>query len=95
MRKQRAQSVTSLPESPDEERRSRMLKYSITMGVRMICVILAFSIPFWWRWIFVVGALVLPYIAVVIANTVRLDKVQPVVRPGAVVPVAHHDEDRT
>lgn len=93
MKKQRPQPVTSLPQSPDEERRGRMLKYSIAMGVRMICVILAFSIPFWWRWIFVAAALILPYIAVVIANTVRAGNIQQVARPGGLVQVTPHDED--
>ncbi|WP_243694969.1 DUF3099 domain-containing protein [Labedella populi] len=61
-------SITSLPVSPDEERRSRMRKYSIAMSVRMACIVLVFVVPGWWMWVFALGAIVLPYIAVVLAN---------------------------
>jgi Flp pilus assembly protein TadB len=93
MKKQRKQSVTSLPQSPDEERRGRMLKYSIAMGCRMVCVVLAFIFPEWWRWLFVAAALILPYVAVVIANTARATDAQQVARPGGLVHVTAHPGD--
>lgn len=62
------QSITSLPRSPDDDRRARMLKYSITMGIRLACVIACFFVPGYWIIIPAVGAIVLPYIAVVLAN---------------------------
>jgi predicted tellurium resistance membrane protein TerC len=61
-------SITSLPPSPDEERRSRMRKYTIAMSVRMVCILLIFVVQGWWVWVFAFGAIVLPYIAVVLAN---------------------------
>jgi predicted tellurium resistance membrane protein TerC len=85
MKKQSTQSVTSLPPSPDEERHGRMLKYSIAMAIRMVCVILAFIFPEWWRWLFVVAAVILPYIAVVIANTASPTSSATVARPGGLV----------
>lgn len=61
-------SITTLPPSPDDERRSRMRKYTIAMSVRMVCILLIFVVPGWWVWFFAIGAIVLPYIAVVLAN---------------------------
>ena len=39
------------------------------MGIRTICVIGAIFIPGWPRWVLIAGAVVLPYLAVVIANS--------------------------
>ncbi len=63
-----AQSVTSLGESPDAERRNRMIKYTVAMVVRTICIILGVSFQGWFMWIFFAGAIFLPYFAVIIAN---------------------------
>jgi threonine/homoserine/homoserine lactone efflux protein len=65
----KTQSVTSLEISPEEERRSRFIKYTIAMVIRVICIILAVTVPPGWITIvFVAGAVFLPYFAVVIAN---------------------------
>lgn len=68
MNKRAQQSVTSLPRSPSDDRRSRMLKYSIAMGIRMICILALLFVQGWWLLVAGIGAVVLPYIAVVIAN---------------------------
>jgi Flp pilus assembly protein TadB len=53
---------------------SRQKRYVITMGVRTLCflavAIIAMSHvgPGWLPWVFVVAAVVLPYVAVVMAN---------------------------
>jgi hypothetical protein len=63
------QAVTSVEESPYEERRSRFIKYTIAMVIRVICIVLAVAIPVsWFTLVFVAGAVFLPYFAVVIAN---------------------------
>jgi len=63
------QAVTSVEESPYQERRSRFIKYTIAMVIRVICIILAVAIPVsWLTFVFVAGAVFLPYFAVVIAN---------------------------
>jgi len=62
------QSITSLPRSPEDDRRGRMLRYSIAMGIRLLCIIACFFTPGWWLVIPAIGAIVLPYVAVVIAN---------------------------
>lgn len=47
-----------------------MRNYAITMTIRMLCFALAVLItPYsWYTWLFAVGAIFLPYVAVVIAN---------------------------
>jgi hypothetical protein len=62
------QSVTSLGVSPEEERRGRVLKYSLAMGIRLVCIVFAVTLHGWLMWIGFIGAIFLPYFAVVIAN---------------------------
>jgi hypothetical protein len=91
MKKQPIQSATSLPPSPDAERRSRMLKYTIAMALRLVCFLVACLMPLsWWTLIPIVGAVILPYVAVVLANTVNQTAVTPVERPGGLLPVPHN-----
>jgi hypothetical protein len=88
MKKPSAPSITTLPLSPDEERRHRMIKYSVAMGVRVLCLILAVIVPGWWAAVPLVAAIFLPYFAVVIANvSVEQGRVD-VQRPGSIVPMA-------
>ncbi|SDK16711.1 Protein of unknown function [Cryobacterium psychrotolerans] len=84
MTSMKQQSITSLPLSPEEERRSRMVKYSITMGIRIVCIVLMFFVQGWWLLVCAVGAIVLPYIAVVIANVHADPRGSQVLRPGGV-----------
>lgn len=70
------QSVTSAPESLAEEQASRIRRYLLTMGIRTVCFILAAvtatSGAAWWVWgTLALLAVVLPYVAVVLANAVR------------------------
>jgi len=81
------QSITSLPESPEEERNRRFLNYSIAMGIRFVCVILCFFVQGWWLVLPVIGAVVLPYVAVVVANARMSGPGAVVERPGAIVPL--------
>jgi hypothetical protein len=62
------QSITSLPESPEVDRRRRMVRYGVAMGLRVACVIACFFVQGWWLLVPIIGAVVLPYIAVVLAN---------------------------
>lgn len=61
-------SITSARESRTLDRQTRSRRYMLTMGVRMVCFALAIIVSGPWRWAFVVGAVVLPYFAVVLAN---------------------------
>jgi hypothetical protein len=86
------QSITSLPPSPDEERRGRVIRYSIAMSVRVLCVILAFFLHGWLQIVAILGAITLPYFAVVIANVKMRQRGAPVVRPGAILPLEPRDQ---
>ncbi|MGN6742103.1 MAG: DUF3099 domain-containing protein [Amnibacterium sp.] len=81
------QTATALRNSPLADRRARMRKYTIAMSVRTVCLVLLVVVPDWWRYVFGAGAVVLPYIAVVLANVGSSGASEPV-RPGAVPPLA-------
>ncbi len=72
-------SVTSVPRSNTADRQHREVQYLAMMGVRMVCLLLAFLAGGWLRWVMLAGAVFLPWIAVLIANnrgqprSVRLD----------------------
>lgn len=63
--------VTNAPKSLKADVRSREVRYLISMGIRTVCFVLAFLASGPLRWTFVVAAVILPYIAVVIANAGR------------------------
>lgn len=68
-----AASVTSLPTAPRDESDARVRTYAITMTIRIVCFLLMALIqPYgWYTWVFAGAAAVLPYFAVVIANSGR------------------------
>jgi len=84
-------AITSLPTSPDDERRARMIKYAAAMGIRMICIAACFVTPGWWMLLPALGAIALPYFAVIAANTVVNRSGGTVERPGALVRVTRID----
>ncbi|MGG5257190.1 DUF3099 domain-containing protein [Phycicoccus avicenniae] len=65
-----AQSVTTAAESREADQRHRMRQYLGTMTLRTVCFVLAVVIDDWYRWVFALGAVVLPFIAVVAVNAV-------------------------
>ena len=77
-------AITELPPSPDEERRGRVVRYTIAMSIRMVCLILAVVLPDWWKLVPLIGAVTLPYVAVVIANNASRAGSTRVARPGAI-----------
>lgn len=85
--KPQTSAITSLPTSPDDERKARMIKYAVAMGVRMVCIGACFVAPGWWLLVPALGAIVLPYFAVVAANTVVNARGREVERPGALLRV--------
>ena len=85
--KQAPQSITSLPESPSDDRHRRMWQYFIAMAIRVVCIILCLFVHGWWLVLPILGAVVLPYVAVVFAN-VGSSGAGDVIRPGAIVRVA-------
>jgi hypothetical protein len=51
------------------------------MSVRTACFILVFVVPGWWKLVFGLGAVILPYVAVVLANVGSKGASQPL-NPG-------------
>jgi hypothetical protein len=69
-------AVTGLPASLQDDQGERMRRYLVSMGIRTICFILAVVALAWlhWTligWTLVIAAVVLPYVAVVMANATR------------------------
>lgn len=62
--------ITGAPMSPRAEYDYRRKRYALTMGIRVLCLILAavFYHVIWLWPIFALGAITLPWIAVVLAN---------------------------
>jgi hypothetical protein len=79
------QSITSLPRSPHDDRRSRMIQYTVAMSIRTVCIVLCLVVPDWWRLIPAVGAILLPYVAVVLANASSSKPATEMLRPGGLV----------
>lgn len=61
-------SITDAAAAHSDEMRQRMIKYAVAMGIRMVCLILVFVVDGWFKLIPVMGAVFLPWVAVVIAN---------------------------
>ncbi|WP_448810065.1 DUF3099 domain-containing protein [Agromyces bauzanensis] len=81
------QSITSLPPSPEAERRARMIKYTVAMSIRVACIFALLFAKGWWLAVFAAGAIFLPYVAVVLANVSGPSRDTEVLRPGSIVPV--------
>ncbi|MEC5200805.1 hypothetical protein RCH21_003058 [Arthrobacter sp. PL16] len=62
-------SISDARESHSDEMRTRMIRYTISMSIRLICFILVFVVPYvWLQWVMIAGAVFLPYFAVIVAN---------------------------
>lgn len=95
-------SVTGLPESLRNDQNTRMRRYLLSMGIRTACFVLAaIAIPvLHWTvvgWMLVIAAVILPYIAVVVANATRprgVTNLGPVTPPDvAARPIASRRPD--
>lgn len=62
--------VTSVGVNPTKDRAYRMRTYFLTMTVRVLCVVSLFWVRGPWVILVGIGAVVLPYVAVLIANAV-------------------------
>ena len=78
-------SITGASTSLTDEQAPRTKVYLVSMGIRTACVLLAIVVPGWPRWAFIAGAVVLPYLAVVAANSRRSRRT--VAPPAPVIPI--------
>lgn len=62
--------ITTAPTSRAEDISARQRRYMISMAVRTLCFVGAVAVgPGWLRWVLVAGAVLLPYLSVVLANS--------------------------
>lgn len=64
-------AITSASASLTDDQAGRQKRYLFSMGLRTLCFLLAVATPSPWRWLFLLGAVTLPYFAVIIANAGR------------------------
>ena len=64
-------TVTSAPTSSTDDQDQRVKRYLTMMGIRVACFGLVFVTSGWLRWAAIIGAVAIPYFAVVVANAVR------------------------
>jgi hypothetical protein len=61
--------ITTAATSPQADISARQRRYVISMGIRTVCFLTAILVgPGWLRWVLVAAAVLLPYVAVVMAN---------------------------
>jgi hypothetical protein len=72
--------ITSASTALSKDQSARQRRYFFSMMVRTACFILTVVLPSPYRWFALLGAVVLPYIAVVVANAGR-----ETVIPGAAI----------
>lgn len=75
--------VTDASEAASKDAAGRTRQYLILMGIRVACILIAFFIPGWPKWLVIAGAVVLPGIAVLLANQPNQKKL---------IAAEHHDE---
>ena len=67
-KRQQVHRVSGVATSLSADVRDRQRRYVMSMGVRTLCFLLAVVTPSPWRWVLLSAAVVLPHIAVVVAN---------------------------
>jgi Flp pilus assembly protein TadB len=83
-------TVTDAQPGHSEDLNRRIVRYAWMMSIRIVCFVLAVLTPSPWRWMFVVGAVFLPYVAVVMANARRSARRQT---PEPFTPMPHPEID--
>ncbi|UCR89687.1 DUF3099 domain-containing protein [Mycetocola spongiae] len=79
-------TITTLPPSPEDDRHSRMKKYFIAMIIRVLCLLCLLFLHGWWLVLPVIGSIVLPYFAMLIANVTGTPPGGNVESPGGLLP---------
>lgn len=63
--------ITSAPKRLSTDLAARQRRYLFSMIIRTVCFLLTVVLPSPYRWFALAGAMVLPYVAVVVANAGR------------------------
>ena len=63
--------INSAPQGLSTDQSARQRRYFVSMMIRTACFILTVVLPSPYRWFALLGAVTLPYIAVVVANAGR------------------------
>lgn len=61
-------NITTAHIAHSEDMRARMVKYGIAMAIRLVCLGLLFVVPGWWKVAPILGAVFIPWFAVIFAN---------------------------
>ncbi len=64
-------AITSVQRALSEDVDGRLRRYAFSMIVRTVCVIIAILAPAPWNWVSLAGAVVIPIVAVLVANAGR------------------------
>ena len=70
-KKNKVYDITSAPKALTSDQAGRQRRYFFSMMIRTACFILTVILPSPYRWVALLGAVTLPYFAVVIANAGR------------------------
>lgn len=80
--------ITDARSAASVEHESRVKRYALTMGFRTLCFISMIFVDGPFRWVLFAGAVMLPYVAVIVANQAnqrgrqgQLASVEPMDRP--------------
>jgi hypothetical protein len=87
-------SITGAAQAHSDDLDARIRRYLISMGIRTVCVILVLVIDNPIRWVFAALAIVLPYVAVVMANATGGKRRAPAA-PGPILRIALPESGRT
>ncbi|MBG6085768.1 DUF3099 domain-containing protein [Zhihengliuella flava] len=91
MREPETHKITEADESHSVDVHSRMFKYTLTMAIRVVCFIAAFFfLDSWFVWVCLAGAVLLPWVAVVVANGAGRDHLR---ESGASSVIDHAPQD--
>lgn len=88
--------ITNAPEPLSADQLRREHRYLLQMGIRVVCFLLAVSlfgrVPGWVTGVLLVAAVVLPYVAVILANAgrERRDEQEFAAEPRALGPSSPH-----
>ncbi|MFC7406916.1 DUF3099 domain-containing protein [Georgenia alba] len=64
-------SITSAPRPLSQDVHDRTVRYLFSMGLRTACFLLMLVVPGWWKVACVAAAVILPAVAVILANAGR------------------------